>query len=240
MKQLSFVLALAAILAVSVTAGTDTTVVISEFMALNNTTLTDEDGSYSDWIEVYNSSTNAVNLGGWYLTGNSTNLTQWQFPATNVAPHQFLVVFASNKDRRIPGAPLHTNFKLGGSGEYLALVMPDGLTKASEFAPAYPQQYADISYGYVMTGAVTSLIGPNAGVRALAPAADIGTSWRLVGFNDSAWTSGTLGLGYDTSGSYAAAIGLNMQAAMLNVNASAYARVPFTAADPAAFKLLTL
>ena len=54
-------LALAVILALSV-AQARASVVISEFMALNNTTLTDEDGSYSDWIEVYNSSTNTVNL----------------------------------------------------------------------------------------------------------------------------------------------------------------------------------
>ncbi len=240
MNHLSFILALAAILAIGATDGAATTVVISEFMALNNSTLADEDGTYSDWIEVYNSSTNSVTLGGWYLTGNSTNLTQWQFPSTNLAPHQFLVVFASNKDRRNPGAPLHTNFKLGGSGEYLALVMPDGLTKASEFAPAYPQQYADISYGYVMTGAVTPIVGPTASARELVPSADIGTSWRLVGFNDSAWASGALGVGYDTSGNYAPAIGLNLQAAMLNVNASAYLRVPFTVTDPASLNLLTL
>jgi hypothetical protein len=128
-------------------------VVISEFMAINNTTLTDEDGAYSDWIELYNTSTNTVDLGGWYLADNATNLTHWMFPSTNLGPSQFLVVFASNKNRRVAGAPLHTNFKLSGSGEYLALVLPDGVTKASEFAPAFPQQYADISYGYAMTAA---------------------------------------------------------------------------------------
>ena len=116
------------------------TVVISEFMAVNNTTLSDEDGAYSDWIELYNTSTNAVDLGGWYLANKATNLTQWMFPSTNLGPNEFLVVFASNKNRRVPGAPLHTNFKLGSAGEYLALVQPDGATKATEFAPAYPQQ----------------------------------------------------------------------------------------------------
>src|ERR1035437_8606388 len=140
-------------------ASADPTVVISEFMAINNTTLTDEDGAYSDWIELYNTSTNTVDLGGWYLADNATNLTHWMFPSTNLGPSQFLVVFASNKNRRVAGAPLHTNFKLSGSGEYLALVLPDGLTKATEFAPAFPQQYADISYGYVMTG-VGVMTGP--------------------------------------------------------------------------------
>src|ERR1039458_3973348 len=99
-------------------ASADPTVVISEFMAINNSTLTDEDGTYLDWIELYNSSTNTVNLGGWYLADKATNLTHWQFPSTNLGPSKFLVVFASNKDRRVAGTPLHTNFKLSGSGEY--------------------------------------------------------------------------------------------------------------------------
>ena len=207
-------------------------VVISEFMASNTTTLTDEDGDYSDWIELYNSSANTVNLAGWYLTDKATDLTHWKFPSTNLGPSSFMVVFASNKNRRVPGAPLHTNFKLGASGDYLALVMPDGVTKATEFAPAFPPQYPDISYGYDMTGAVRTLVAPDAAVRTLVPTSDIDPGWRLVGYNDSSWASGTLGVGYDTSGNYAPAIGTDLGAAMFNVNPSAYMRVPFTVADP--------
>src|SRR5450759_468491 len=149
MKTLPVILGLAVIL-IAREASADPTLVISEFMANNTMTLTDEDGAYSDWIELFNSSTNTVDLGGWYLANKATNLTQWMFPSTNLGPNEFIVVFASNKNRRVAGAPLHTNFKLGSSGEYLALVQPDGVTKASEFAPAFPQQYADISYGYLM------------------------------------------------------------------------------------------
>src|SRR5512133_1570643 len=213
---------------------------ITEFMALNTSTLRDEDKDYSDWIELFNSGTNTVNLGGWYLANSAANLTQWQFPATNLGPNRFLIVFASGKDRRIPGAPLHTSFKLSASGEYLALVMPDGVTKASEFAPSFPPQYADISYGYIMTGAVTTLAASDGPVRSLIPNSDIGTAWRLVGFNDAGWTAGTLGAGFDVSGNYASGIGLDLRGSMLNVNASAYLRVPFTVTDPAAYNSLTL
>ncbi len=213
---------------------------ISEFMAINHTTLADEDGDYSDWVELYNSSASTVNLHGWYLTDRATNLTHWKFPSTNLGPSSFMVVFASNKNRRVAGAPLHTNFKLSGSGEYLALVMPDGVTKATEFAPTFPQQYADISYGYAMTGAVRTLVAPDAAVRALVPTQEMDPGWRLVGFDDSTWAPGTLGVGYDASGNYAPAIGLDLGAAMLNVNPSAYLRVPFTVTDPYALKLLTL
>ena len=132
--------------------------VISEFMAINNSVLRDEDGAYSDWIELYNSGSNTVSLAGWHLSNKSTNLTQWTFPATNLAPHGFLVVFASNKNRSIAGAELHTNFKLSGSGEYLALVMPDGITKATEFAPAFPPQFPDVSFGFVMASSTDSIL----------------------------------------------------------------------------------
>jgi hypothetical protein len=213
---------------------------ISEFMAINNTSLPDEDGAYSDWIELYNSGTNTVNLAGWYLSNKSTNLTQWQFPSTNLGPSAFMVVFASNKDRRVPGSPLHTNFKLSGSGEYLALVTPDGLTKATEFSPAFPPQYPDISYGYMMTGAVSSLIMPTSPARAWVPTTDSGTSWHQTGFDDSSWAQGNLGVGYDTSGNYNSAIGLNLQSSMLNLNASAYLRILFSVPDPSTFKLLNL
>ncbi len=65
----------------------------------------------------------------------------------------FLVVFASNKDRRDPAQELHTNFKLGqGEGGFLALVRPDGQTLASAYT--YPPQLRDVSYGITEIGSL--------------------------------------------------------------------------------------
>ena len=122
------------------------TLVISEFAASNSAGLQDENGDRSDWIELFNAGTNTVNAVGWSLTDSVDDPTKWVFPATNVAPGAFLVVFASGKDRRVPGAPLHTRFSLSAGGEYLALYRPDG-TVASEFAPVFPAQLPDVSYG---------------------------------------------------------------------------------------------
>jgi hypothetical protein len=118
--------------------------VITEFMASNTKTLA-EDGAYSDWIEVYNPDSATVNLGGWFLTDSAKNKTKWTFPSVSVPPKGFIVVFASSKDRRT-GTNLHTNFSLDADGEYLALIRPDGVA-VTEFAPKYPAQQADISYG---------------------------------------------------------------------------------------------
>ncbi|MGH7946428.1 MAG: CotH kinase family protein, partial [Opitutaceae bacterium] len=66
-------------------------------------------------------------------------------------PGGYVVIFASSKDRSNPAAPLHTNFALGAGGEYLGLIQPDGTTVASEFAPAFPAQSDNISYGRILT-----------------------------------------------------------------------------------------
>ncbi len=127
--------------------------IISEFLAQNGGGLTDADGDTPDWIEIANVSTTQVNLGGWHLTDTAANLVKWTFPETNLNPGQTLVVFASNKDRAIPGGELHTNFELDESGEFLALVEPDGTTVAHSFAPTYPPQKLNVSYGIRSTSA---------------------------------------------------------------------------------------
>ena len=119
---------------------------ISEFLARNITGLTDSKFAYSDWIEIHNTTPDPVQLDGWHLTDTATNLTRWRFPSQVLEGNGFLVVFASGKDAVLAGPQLHTNFRLSSKGGYLALVEPDGLTKASEFI-AYPPQHADVSFG---------------------------------------------------------------------------------------------
>ncbi len=92
-------------------------VVVSEFMARNLTTLTDEDGDYSDWIEIENQGLSPVDLAGWFLTDDPRDLDQWMFPPDLVLePGARLVIFASAKDRSVAGSPLHTNFRLSEEG----------------------------------------------------------------------------------------------------------------------------
>ncbi|MFC1497192.1 lamin tail domain-containing protein [Verrucomicrobiota bacterium] len=119
---------------------------ISEFMAVNDVTLQDEDSDYPDWIEIYNDGPTAVDLYGYAITDDIADPRKWIFPATNLASEGYLVVFASNKDRDTSGSELHANFKLTGAGEYLALVDPSN-NVLHAYDPNYPEQSADISYG---------------------------------------------------------------------------------------------
>jgi hypothetical protein len=120
--------------------------IISEFMAENSSGLRDEDGDRPDWIEIFNPGPGAVDLGGWFLTDSATDLTKWRFPAVTLPPNEFLVVWASGKDRTNSPARLHTNFRLDKTGEYLALV-DSGSNIVSEFSPGFPLQQKDVSYG---------------------------------------------------------------------------------------------
>ncbi len=121
---------------------------ISEFMANDQRGLRDDDGDRSGWIEFYNPGTATINLNGWHLTDDSTNLTKWRLPEVLLLPEKYLVVFASGKNRTNNLAPLHANFRLPKQGSYLALITPSK-NIASEFAPTYPPQAADVSYGSV-------------------------------------------------------------------------------------------
>ncbi len=175
-------------------------VTISEFMALNTSTLKDEDGAYSDWLELANSDSQSIDLQGWYLTDDRAVLTKWSFPKRVLKAGEYLVVFASGKDRTAETGNLHTNFRLNGSGGYLALVEPDGRTVHSEYAP-YPAQKADYSYGARFTQNVNTLIGEGALANILIPTNSIeGSNWTggQEPFNDSGWMTGLNGIGYQT------------------------------------------
>ncbi len=172
---------------------------ITEFMASNDTTLADEDGDYSDWIEIHNPDATSVDITGWHLTDTSGDLTRWTFPATSIPSGGFLVVFASGKDRTVPGSELHTSFALSASGEYLALVESNGTTIVSEFSPEYPSQDPDRSYGVAFDGVPLVIEGANADV-VIPTSNGLGTTWTAPGFSPTgSWFSGPTGVGFGLS-----------------------------------------
>jgi hypothetical protein len=116
----------------------------------------DEDtpDSESDWIELYNTGAETVNLTGWSLTDDAEKPRKWYFPAGSSIPAGgYLIVMATGFNIGPPdGATyLHTNFKLGKEGEYVGLVDAVGAV-ASAIAPAYPRQHAFYVYARTLFG----------------------------------------------------------------------------------------
>lgn len=219
-------------------------IVISELMASNISGITDEDGDHSDWIELSNRSQTTINLAGWFLTDDALEPNQWVFPAISLSAQSKLLVFASGKNRATNGSELHTNFKLNTSGEFLALIRPDGVTIESSFAP-YPQQYPNISYGLgVSEGETVRLVGPGSSLKYLVPndaSSDVGglNAFHERFFDDESWKDAEMGVGYATAPSgdpYDLYIGNggDLQEELYQKNTSVYLRVPFQIDDPSA------
>ena len=122
-------------------------VYINEVMASNGSTIADEDGDFSDWIELYNSGPEAVSLTDWYLTDSRGDPHKWQFPQVSLEPGGYLLVWASGKNR-IQGE-LHTNFRIDTEGEELLLIRPDG-TISDQVEPIHIPR--DLSFGRIIDG----------------------------------------------------------------------------------------
>jgi len=217
-----------AVLGVSLVTSARADLLISEFMAVNPGSLLDRYGESSDWIEVFNPTTNTISLAGWSLTDDEQDLTKWSFPATNIAARGFLVVFASGRDEATAGQELHTNFKLSGGGEYLALVRP-GDTVAHHYAPAYPEQRSGISFGLKNIVTARVLIESGESCTYHIPAdGTLGTTWTGAGFDDSGWSDGITGLGFGSA--FEGLIGTDLTGL---VEGTVYLRQRFIFDDPA-------
>jgi len=102
-------------------------VVINEVLSANSSVLADENGSYEDWVELFNRGASTVNLNGYGLSDDAAVPLKWTFPNVSIGAGQYLLIWCSDKNRRIPGSPLHTNFKITSGGEAVVLSTPAGV-----------------------------------------------------------------------------------------------------------------
>lgn len=104
----------------------DSPVVISEIMASNSSVKAGETGMIHDYIELYNRSSAAVSLSGWYLSDDKENVRKWSMPDVTIGAGEYLLVYASGLDQKDDSAALHTSFALSSEGECAALANNHG------------------------------------------------------------------------------------------------------------------
>ena len=151
---------------------TGVSLVINELMASNSSTIQDPEGQYDDWIEIHNFGSDAVNVGGMYVTDDLTDPTQWQIPTdrsadTTIPAHGYLLIWA---DEDTSDAGLHANFKLDAMGEELGLFATStsgmgGVTLIDHVV--FGEQAAETSYGRDPDASsnLTFLISPTPGAK---------------------------------------------------------------------------
>ncbi len=132
---------------ITILIGNSQKILINEFLTSNATGIVDEDGDYSDWIELYNTTNTPINLSGWGITDNINKPKKWIFPSIVIKPYGYMIIFASGKDKIGANNEVHTNFSLSREGEYLGVIEPRGMI-SDEYRSTYPPQHTDISYGY--------------------------------------------------------------------------------------------
>ena len=102
-------------------------IVINEYSASNLEGFQDSFGKTEDWIELYNTSSESVDIGGWYLSDKESKPTKWEIPqGTVIEGNGFLIFWCSGRDNTAAGN-FHTNFKLTQTKgtDFVVLTRPD-------------------------------------------------------------------------------------------------------------------
>lgn len=215
---------------------------ITELAAAGRQGLRDEDGDTPDWVELQNVSSEPIDLQGWTLSEESGRLKTWALPSTNLPSGECLVVFASGKDRRTPGQPLHANFKLPRREGTLVLRGP---AEAVSRIDHYPPQVAGISFGLPGSDKAadsSAVIRPDTPGRFLVPRNDaLGMTWVAPECNDAQWRRTRGSIGYDTeAGGYSDLIRTDLERELFGRLTSVYLRIPFVLTNAAPVQTLDL
>lgn len=125
------------------------TLFLNELMAMNETTIADEYGEFDDWLEIYNGTQEAWNLAGFHISDERGNPDKFALPDVVLEPGEFLLVWCDEDGGQ---GPLHANFKLGGSGEFIGLFERVEHNYAPVDTLTFGQQATDVSYGRVQDG----------------------------------------------------------------------------------------
>ncbi|MBM3918570.1 MAG: hypothetical protein FJ344_03580 [Sphingomonadales bacterium] len=122
-------------------------VVINEFVASNQSGAQDESGGFADWVELHNTSAQAISLSGWYLSDDQSNPQRWRIPSGISIPAGGYLIIWTDADSL--DGPLHTNFRLSAAGEDVVLSNSSGqLVDLVNF----PLQITDTAYARIPNG----------------------------------------------------------------------------------------
>ncbi|WP_076026754.1 CotH kinase family protein, partial [Cnuella takakiae] len=133
------------------TVNAQTGIYINEAMGSNRNTIADSTGSFEDWLELYNPTSNARPLNGYYVTNDITKPQLFRLSGNLQIPARGYILLWASKDTT--RGKTHLPFKISSSGERLYLFAPDGNTLVDSLA--LDEQKTDVSYGRTKDGSTT-------------------------------------------------------------------------------------
>ncbi len=129
----------------------DAQVVINEFSAANRNTLVDNYFEEEDWIELYNTSSSAVDISGYFLSDKLDNPTKWEIPlGASIPANGYFLVQASGRDE-VSGGNYHASFKITQTKNEAVILTDASGTILDSYVIEVPNQL-DHSYGRVPDG----------------------------------------------------------------------------------------
>jgi hypothetical protein len=141
---------------------------LNEVLPQNVNGITDRFGDRDPWVELYSASTNALSLGGFYLTDTYSNLTKWPFPAAvTLTNRQCLVVWLDGESGESINSELHTSFRLATHAGTVALVWSNaGSVRVLDYLnysiPSAGRAYGDYPDGNVSGRQEFTVVTPGA------------------------------------------------------------------------------
>lgn len=114
---------------------------VNEIMASNTSTLADEYGNFSDWVEIYNGDDKDVFLGDFYLTDNLNWPDKWKLPNVTLAAGDFELIWTDGDPNL---GTHHADFKLDKGGESIG-IFNSNLNPVDSLS--FDNQLTDISFG---------------------------------------------------------------------------------------------
>lgn len=121
----------------------DKQLVINEIVADNLSGLQDNNGRYNDWIEIYNCSSDDINLSSYYLSDEKNDLTRCELPDYVLKSGEYLIIYCSDI---LPDESneIYVDFSLDSLGDSVYLSDSEGVIKDSM---TFPEQYTDVAFG---------------------------------------------------------------------------------------------
>ena len=132
-------------LSILCTSGRAQAILINEFSAANLNGFRDAFDKTEDWIELYNTTGEDIDLGGWHLSDKESKPGKYKIPAGTIIPSDgYLVFVCSGRDLVKDGEP-HTNFKLTQTkaNEVILLANPD-----EEIQEMYPLGFTPVEHSH--------------------------------------------------------------------------------------------